>query len=294
MKILVFGGTGVLGHYLVNELRNANHEVSFTYHSHSSNLAGGYKLDITNENSTVNLILHNKPDVVIHTVALPGVDQNECNKQLATSINVNGTKNILKGCVLINCKVVYVSTSHVFNGLQKFYTEDDLPSPISHYGVTKAKAEELVKSSKLDYLILRTDQPYGWIERWHRINSVIRVISTLKSNNILKEVKDWYNVPTYVPDFVDATKILLEKNEQGIFHLTGPDYINRYDWSLIVAEVFNLDKNLIHPISSESLQLSVKRANVNLSNKKIVQKTGIKMSGVKDGALKMIRASRDF
>ena len=105
----------------------------------------------------------------------------------------------------------------------------------------------------------------------------------------MKEISDWYNTPTYVPDFVNATTELLTKKLTGIFHIVGSDYINRYKWSLIVAEIFGLDKNLIESINSDQLELAVKRVNVNLKNQKLFQKTGIKMKGVEEGVKEMIR-----
>ena len=81
----------------------------------------------------------------------------------------------------------------------------------------------------------------------------------------MKEVKDWYNVPTYVPDFVDATKFLIENLEEGIFNVTGSDYIDRYNWALITANIFDLDKKLVKPIISDELSLPVKRDNTKIT-----------------------------
>ena len=43
--------------------------------------------------------------------------------------------------------------------------------------------------------------------------------------------------------------------------------------------------NLINPINSSELQISVKRPNINSSNEKLFQETGIKMKGILDGAI---------
>ena len=139
-------------------------------------------------------------------------------------------------------------------------------------------------------MILRTDQPYSWIEQWQHTNSVIRVIDSLKKKKIFYEVNDWYNVPTYVPDFVNATMRLIELKKEGIFHVSGSDFLNRYDWALLTAQIFQLDPNLIKPINSSSLNLSAKRVNGNLNNKKLFRETGIRMMGVKEGLSEMFKA----
>ena len=103
----------------------------------------------------------------------------------------------------------------------------------------------------------------------------------------MNEIKNWYNTPTYVPDLVLIISKLIKNCSEGIFHVVGPDYINRYFWSLEVAKIFNLDETKIYPIKSEKLQLHAKRTNVNLKNTKILKETGLKIKGVKEGAIAM-------
>lgn len=287
MKILVTGGSGFIGYNLVTHFMKLDNSVEFTYYKNEIPNLHGNRLDITDRTSTIELIEKTNPDIVIHTVALSAVDLAETDHSLADSVTVQGTNHIIEGCKITNSKLVYVSTTYVFDGTKEIFYEDDSPLSTTYYGITKYRAEELVKNSNLKYLILRTDQPYFWIEKWQKINSVIRVINTLKSGKILKEITDWYNLPTYVPDFVNATEKLIENNEKGIFHLTGSEYIDRFHWSLKVAEIFHLDKNLIIPINSNDLNLPAKRSNVNVSNKKIFEKTGIKMKDIQSGLLSM-------
>ena len=221
------------------------------------------------------------------TVALTNVDLCETNNALANSINVIGTENVVEGCKISKSKLVFISSSFVFDGKNQKYFENDSQSPATHYGITKFKGEELVQNSSLSYLILRTDQPYCWTEPWHHTNSVLRTINTLRSGKTHNEIIDWKNTPTYVPDFVKATNLLLDLDARGIFHVVGPDFINRYEWSLITADVFGLGKNLIKPIESENLNLPAIRVNVNLDNQKLHKKTGMSMKGVKEGLVHM-------
>jgi len=287
MKILIIGGSGVIGWKLLNFLNENNINVEFTYLQHQIRFKRGRKLDISKKDLVIKTILDSNPDVVIHTAALTNVDLCETNTNLADTVNVVGTKNIVEGCKNINSKLIYISTSFVFDGKKSKYTENDKTSPSTYYGITKSQGENLVKNSGLKYLILRTDQPYCWVEKWQHSNSVLRVLQTLKTGRIMKEVVDWYNTPTYVPDFVYATKQLIDEDQQGIFHLVGSDFINRYDWAIKTAEIFGLNKNLLKKTKSDSLNLPAKRVNVNLSNDKLYRTTGIRMKDVKVGLLDM-------
>ena len=284
MKILVIGGSGFLGYYIVQKLKTHN-DVEFTYFKHKIPELNGHYLDITNKKTTIELISKINPDVVIHTPALT-VDLSETDKEFAEQIHVNGIQNVIDGCRATSSKLVYLSTTYVFDGRKQFL-EDDVTIPGNYYGFTKSKAENLVKNSDLPFLILRTDQPYYWKKHWHHNNSVLRAIDTLSQNKILEEVEDWYNLPTYVPDFVNALESLLVLNKTGIFHLTGSDFISRYDWSVMVAEIFQLNKKLIKPINSSSLKLPAKRFSINADNQKFFDETGIKMRGIKECLIEM-------
>jgi dTDP-4-dehydrorhamnose reductase len=293
MKILVIGGSGFIGWELVKFFSLKNHDVSYTYLKNNPKFEHGFKQDITNKKTLKELFNKIQPELVIYTTALTNVDLCEIDNSLAYSIHVQGTQNVVEACQDTRSKLIYISTSFVFNGSKHPFFEYDVISPTTYYGITKAEGEKIVKDSGLLYLILRTDQPYGWKEEWNHYNLVMRVVENLRSGKEHKEIVDWYNTPTYVPDFVSSVEKLIKLKETGIFHLVGSDYVSRYDWALTVAEIFNLNKSLIIPISSKDLNLSVKRDNVQLSNEKLFQKTGIRMNGIKDGILHMLQNTRD-
>ncbi len=288
MKYLIIGGSGVIGHKIVQHILKKDDIVEFTFMNNKQSVKNGYQLDIQDKIKTKNLIKKISPDIVINCSAITNIDLCETQKELAESINVLGTKNIVEGCKEVNSKLIYISTSFVFDGKNK-YSENDKTLPSTFYGDTKLRGEKIVKESDLPFLILRTDQPYCWKKKWQHTNSVIRVIDSLNKNKIFLEVSDWYNVPTYVPDFVNATMKLIELKKEGIFHVCGTDFLNRYEWATLTAQIFQLDSNLIKPINSSSLNLSAKRVNGNLSNEKLFRETGIRMLGVKEGLIEMFK-----
>ena len=293
LKILIIGGSGTIGSKIVEQFQSSNIIFDYTFLTNPIPSKIGYMLDITNRKYTIELITKLNPDIVIHTAALTNVDLCETNNVLANLINVQGTKNIVDGCMKIQSKIIFISTSYVFDGNSDQYFEEDLPNPTSYYGITKYKSEKIIQKSNLDFLILRTDQPYCWIEKWQKMNSVIRIIQTLKKGDTIKEIVDWYNNPTYVPDFALALNSLLQKNYDGIYHLTGSDFINRYEWSLKVSKIFNLKSELIIPINSKNLNLPVTRKKIKLNNEKIFQKTGHHMINVDDGLKKMFNLTKN-
>jgi len=289
LRILIIGGSGMVGYQLVNFFIKNGHYVNFTFNEKIINDSCSIQLNITDTIMTEKVISKFNPDIVINCAALTSVDLCETNHDLAEKLNIEGTKNVVSACHKNSSKLVQISTSYAFDGKKPLYSETDEALGATYYGITKMQGEKIVENSQLEYLILRTDQPYGWTEKWQKTNSVLRVVNNLKAQDDLNEIQDWYNTPTYLKDFVLATNALILKESVGIFHVVGPDFINRFEWAKIVADVFSLDKSKIHPIDSSSLNLPAKRHNIRISNKKLETETGMKMRGIKNGAEDMLK-----
>ena len=125
MRILVIGGSGVIGFETIKKLRKLGHDVFFTYYKNKTPISNGFSIDIRDANKLTNIFQKIIPDVVIHTTAITNVDLCETNNELADSINVHGTKNIIEGCKIIGSKIIYISTSFVFDGKKQQYFEND-------------------------------------------------------------------------------------------------------------------------------------------------------------------------
>jgi dTDP-4-dehydrorhamnose reductase len=144
MKIFVTGGSGYLGKVLVNYLQK-NHDI-LAPNSKECNILNTYILSKT--------IKDFNPDIVIHLAAF--VDTFRCEEEIekALDINVIGTSNIVKTCLNLDCKFIYISSEYVFGGNKGNYTIDDKLDPINVYGKTKTAAEYIV-SVLSNYQIIR-------------------------------------------------------------------------------------------------------------------------------------------
>jgi|TARA_B110000467_G_scaffold120932_1_gene112324 dTDP-4-dehydrorhamnose reductase len=284
--ILIIGGSGFLGYYLHQSLRKLEEKVISTYNKSMIDEENFYELDIRKVVDVSKFLIKYKPRILIYAVGITDVDLCERNKKLANAINVEGIKNIIEHITDTDTKIIYFSTSFVFDGTKKFYLETDKPNPISYYGESKLQGEKIVQDSGLPYAIIRTDQPYGWKKNWHHTNSMLRIIEKLEKNITYNEIIDWYNTPTSIEDIVKMTRKLLEDNYEGIFHIVSDDFLSRVEFAEVVVEVFGLNKNNIKKIHSNELKLSAKRPNVRLKNSK---KVDLKMdiSNVFEGLKKM-------
>ena len=285
MKILITGGSGRIGFKLVKRFASPANEVVSISKTSTINIpkVKSSSFDLADAGKTSKAINDFIPDIVIHTAALTNVDMCETDPKSAYAQNVNATSNIIESCKKTGSKVVFVSSSFVFDGKGELFTEDSEPCPINYYGETKQIAEEVIKDSGLEYLILRTDQPYGKLEAWQKDDNVRRVLKALQQNKEIHEPLDWYNNPTYINNFVDATAELIKKGSNGIFNLVGKDFINRYEWAIKIAKIFDKDTTKVEGVDSTSFHLAAIRPTANISNDKVVKETGVRFFGVEEG-----------
>lgn len=290
MKILVTGGSGIIGSKFVKFFQDSGHTVHYTFlnNEHQIGSATAHKLDISDRLLTMDLIKKISPDIVVHTSALTNVDLCETDHSIADKINIEGTRNVVDGCKEAGSKIVYISTSFVFDGTKEIFFEDDERNSVDYYGHTKLRGEEITESAGIPFLILRTDQPYTNVEPWQKKNSVIRVLEKFEKGEIVRELIDWWNTPTYVENFMEVAGELIKRNKEGIYNIIGSDFLSRYQWAFKIAEIFGKDKNMIQEMSSSELNLPAKRANVHLDNTKAQKDTGIKLLGVEEG-MKLMR-----
>jgi len=217
---------------------------------------------------------------------MTNVDQNEKDKRLATKINVEGPKNVIRACKQIDSKLIFMSTDFIFDGRKSGdYTEEDIPNPISHYGKTKFDAELAILNSDIDYLICRTAVLYGWNNE--KLNFITWVLKKLQDNERINIVTDQINNPTYVRNLAEIILKLIEKKASGIYHTAGDDALSRYEIAIKCAEVFECDKNLISPIGSlNQVAIRPKNASLNITKLKSFLDSELKclslLEGLKD------------
>ena len=285
MKIIISGGSGRIGFKLIKKFLSNRDLIASISKTNAVTLpkVKSFVFDLADKAETVKTIKDFAPDIVVHTAALTNVDLCETKHELAYEQNVKATQNVIDACKEYGSKLVFVSSAFVFDGKDKIFTEESKTNPINYYGETKALSESAIRENLEDYLILRTDQPYGSIEPWQKDDNVRRVLNKLNNNQESKEPTDWYNNPTYLDDFAGAVIKLIKEDKKGIYNLVGPDFINRYEWALKIADTFGKKKNLIVPADSSTLNLAAKRPNVNLSNKKAVREIKISFLGVEAG-----------
>jgi dTDP-4-dehydrorhamnose reductase len=280
-RLFITGGSGLLGSKFTKFTQDF--EVITTYNSNPRENA--VKMDITDENDVINKMLSLSPDLVVHPAALTNVDYCEDHHDEAYKVNAQGTLNIAKACKKADAKLIYVSTDFVFDGEEGLYREDHKTNPVSYYGLSKLKGEEFVQKTDLNSAIARVSVLYGWHTNF---NYVTWVIDELKDGNQINIVTDEYNSPTYAENAAEAILKIYTRDKEGIYHTAGDERINRFDFAVNIARVFELDETLINPIKSRELTRKAQRPmDSSLSVEKAKKDLNIKLLNTVDGLKEM-------
>lgn len=282
-KIVVTGSNGLLGQTLVNLLMKQPSNYSIYGLSRGENRSGRddfsyHRIDITNFNELNHLLRTIQPDFIVNTAAMTNVDTCEEQKEACLQINVEAVENLTKICSEIHAHLIHISTDFIFDGVKGYYKETDLPNPISFYGNSKLKSEEIVVSAGISYSILRTILVYGKVNNLARNNIVLWVKEMLEKKNKITIVNDQFRMPTYVEDLALACKLSIDQNAKGIFNISSNHLLSIFEIALQIAEVFGLQKEFIVPISTEILNQKAPRPpktgfNLSKTNKKLGLRT---------------------
>jgi len=268
--ILITGSNGLLGQKLVYALLKRK-DISLVATSSGANrmaVTEGYAyetMDITKKAEVEQVFRKQRPDVVINTAAMTNVDACESKKGECYEINVIGVQHLVEVLEQMsegNKKphLIHLSTDFVFDGTKGSpYVETDQPNPLSYYAFSKAESEKVVQKSRIDWAIARTIIVYGIVDNMSRSNIVLWAKDALTKGQSINVVDDQFRAPTLAEDLADGCILIADKGATGIYHLSGPDTFSILELVYKVADFWKLDRSLITPSKSDTLNQAAKR-----------------------------------
>lgn len=225
MRLLVFGGQGWIGTYLLNYL---NHHEIIHSQIHINNW--------TNEKTLQTEIDTVKPDYVLCFIGRTAnstfsKDTSQCTiDYLEDKLDLNLRDNLLAPlllaltCVKNQIKIMYMGTGCIFETLQEEKFDDNaLPNFFgSQYSQIKGITDQLMHHSLLDQYVLNVRIRMPIVEYPHPKNFVTKITQYSK-------VIDIPNSMTILPDLVPIMIKLIETGTTGTFNLTNPGVISHGD-----------------------------------------------------------------
>ena len=262
-KILITGSNGLLGQKLLDKL-HLQSDITLLATSKGSDRYGlkpaQYEaLDITQKKEVIELVQKFKPDVIIHTAAMTNVDACETSRDECWTMNVHSIEYLMEAALPIKSHIIHLSTDFIFDGADGPYREDDIAAPLSHYGHSKNESEIVLKKYPYSWSILRTIIVYGIVKDMSRSNIVLWAKKALSEKKEIQVVSDQFRSPTLAEDLADACISAALKGKTGIYNVSGKDFMSILELVERVASHYGLDKSLIKPIKSDSLNQAAKR-----------------------------------
>ena len=249
MKILVTGGSGLLGKYL-HESEPNGLDVQYTWFSTKQSWCV-HRLDVADQSQVDYVFGKVKPDAVIHMASVGNVDFCQDNYQIARNTNTEGTRHVMRTAQYYGAPVLMTSTNAVFSGENPPYKEDDEREPINAYGKIRKAAEDVVLSFQGS--VVRLFLLYGWEPEGARGNWASGAVRTLQAGQRMRVVNDRWYMPTYADDAAMAVWALLGQG-QGVYHVAGADRVTLHQFVVNVAETWKLDPSLVEPCPFDSLE----------------------------------------
>lgn len=274
MKILIVGATGFLGSELTNYFSKKNEVFKASINAFNKKEL----LDITDKGRVDSFFKEINPEIVIDTVALTSSVACEKDPSLCKKLNFETAKNIADACRETKAKMIFISSSYVFDGKKGNYSEEDRVKTINQYGKYKFLAEKEVLKLE-DSIVLRVDIMYGLY------NGELRA----GANNICKkEIEIGYpnqmRSPLFIEDVPKGIETLINKKQKGIFHIAGPDQMRMFDFYKSLASISKYNPPLKIIDSSKFIVKSPKNSTLNNSK---IKDIGIKITSFENSLLKI-------
>lgn len=238
-RVLITGGSGLLGHACVMAFRAAGYEVFAPLHR---------EYDLTLPHVVDALIETIQPDVILNCAAQRQPDVCETNAVEVVALNVDLPKRLAR----FGIPMIHISTDYVFNGTQAPYDIDAQRKPLNMYGRQKADAEAAIED--LEHIaILRLPILYGPVKDWRQSAVTVLAANLLASKGspvLIDNLAVRY--PTLTTDVAQQLLMMLPlvgKTLHGIFHYSGEEPMTKHLMALYMARILKLDPAMCVPNS---------------------------------------------
>ncbi len=245
-KVLIVGGTGLFGiNWAVNQ-RNLS-DVVLCLHQRNIQLSGIQvkKLDLESVDAIQESLLQLKPNLVVNAAGFTRVEDCELFPEKAFYLNAKLPYMLGVATKNLNIPLVHLSTDHIFAGNASFAKENDSPDPQNIYGMSKLQGENLLLDINPAAMVVRTNF-YGWGTSYRKSFSDF-VYDNLSAGRPIDLYTDIFYTPILISQLIDLIIKLVNAKFYGVINLVGDDRVSKYQFACSLAEVFNLNADLIRP-----------------------------------------------
>lgn len=274
MKILITGGSGLLGSNLALYLAN-DYEILATFNKHNIDTKKFKSIEINLENyqDIKKLLLDYKPNIIIHCAAVsrPEIAENMDDEKLK-KINFESCEYIADLSNKIDARIFFTSTDLVYDESDDEIFEYSKLNPKSKYAKSKLEAEKVISAIAKNYVILRVALLLGFSYGSEISSNFHKNYISFKNNKKANLFVDQIRTPLSV---IEAGRILETmfkydiKND--IVNFCGRDFVSRYQIGEILCDVMGKSKDLLNPVELANINADNKIFRLKLNSDKLNQ-----------------------
>ena len=231
-RILITGGTGLLGPYLQDAAEGRDGRVRISGHR-----GGEVRCDLRDLRSIQDLITNEAPDTIINCAALTDVDGCEAEPDAAHALNATSVANIAE-YLPHTSTLVQISTDQVYPDTPGPHAEESA-RPVNVYGASKL-AGEAAALRHPESLVLRVNffgpsrtegrsSLSDWMARSFREHAPV----TLFTDSLFS--------PLTMRSLAALVFELLDTGARGIFNAGSREGFSKHGFGLALAETLGLD-----------------------------------------------------
>ena len=240
-KIFIAGGSGMLG-TAFHKVFKDDYNLKVTDKDLNDNWVD--YLDFNDVNEYKRQVYKFNPDYLFHIGALTDLEYCERNIEITHQSNTISVKTAIDISNSLQIPLLYISTAGIFDGKKETYDDWDTPNPVNIYGKSKYLGEKDVMKRSNDYIICRAGWMMGGGKRKDKkfVNKIIKQIEN--GNKEIFVVNDKLGTPTYTIDFAKNVKLIIKKNERGLFNLICDDKTSRLEVAKFIVKKLNLQNEI--------------------------------------------------
>lgn len=283
MRVLVLGGTGLLGTFI----RNSSLANEFKLIMHGYRNKADVNCNMMNIDELYNLLSKNKYDIILNLVAHTNVDRCEQDPSASFNYNLKTAYNLLQTIKILKIKsrLIHISTDQIYNECGRNKEHDY--NPINNYSLSKYLAEKLFDLENT--IILRTNF-FGRSNEINLESFTDWIFKKSFSEDKLVGFSDIVFNPVSNHTFIKTLRELLISEAVGIFNLGSAGEITKYNFIKKFLEAINRrhEVQLHKAISSEYL-VAERPENMVMCNKKISKLLPFKLPSIQEEILNVAK-----
>ena len=273
-KLLIVGGSSLLALNLVSQFI-ADFEVYLGSHIRNISLKGIDTIPLNFDNSSKFWLSLDsiRPDLIVNCIGLTNIELCERDPSLAFFCNSEMACWQAEYAKRTGIDFVHISTDHLFDGKQSYYSEEAVKSPLNQYAISKSQGEDRVLEAYAASLVLRTNF-FAWGTTYRESFSDF-IIRSLRAKTPIKLFNDVLFTPVNAVSIAEYIVGLKAIGKRGVYNAATSKRISKYEFGIALAHRFGLNVDLIIPDKIQKREKLVNRPlDMSLDNQKLSSALG--------------------